>query len=120
MLQEEHALNNLGGLCIPRDLHVGLVLANNRLLFGEVAHTLEDELRTTRSNLHTFTVTEAIHVAANLLEVAGWETNDGREVQTRNLDLLDIRVENLETVICRRRLVRILDANTQLVRVVRW
>ncbi len=45
--------------------------------------------------------------------------DDAGEVETRDLDILNIRVEELEKVVRNRRLLAVLHANTELVRVAR-
>ncbi len=99
------------------DLHVAAVLANHRLLFRKVAHTTENEVRRRRCNLHVQLLPQRIHVAANLLEVRGRHVDDAREIQRRNLDVLHIRVKELQEIVRGCGLLGILHADAKLVRI---
>lgn len=116
MLQLEDALNNLvEGARSLVNLHAAAVLADNRLLLRKVAHAAEDEVRTTGRNLHIQLLAQRIHVTANLLEVDRRHVDDAGEVEGRNLDILHIRVEQLEKVVRCRGLLTVLHADAQLV-----
>ena len=120
MLQLENTLHNLIRAALRLvHLHRAIVLADDRLLFRKIANAPENEIRRTRSDLHIQLLTERIHVATDLLEVHRRHVDDASEVEARDLDILNVRVEELEEVVRNRRLLAVLHPDTELVRVAR-
>ena len=117
MLQLEDALNNLRGTATELvDLHVGVILLrDDSLLLREITHTLEDEVGAAARDLHVKLLTQRIHVAADLLEVLARHVDDAREVEVGDLDVLHIRVKELQEVVRDRGLLRVLHTNAELV-----
>ena len=102
------------------DLHIRhVILRYNGLLLSKITHTLKYQVRGTGSNLHIQLLTQGIHIPANLLQVHTRHVNNAREVQRRNLDILHIRIEQLQKVVGDSRLLGILHTNTQLIGIIR-
>ena len=119
MLQLKDALDNLSSTCPEfMNLHIGVILLRyDGLLLSEIAHTLEDEVGPAARDLDIQLLAQRIHVAADLLKVNARHMDDAGEVEVRDLNILDIRVEELEEVVRHCRLLRVLHANPQFVRV---
>ena len=117
VLQLENALNNFTGARRLLHLHCAIVLCNYGLLFSEVTNTLEGKVRARRGNLHVEFLTERIHITADLLNIRRWHVNDTGEIQTGNLDVLDIGVEQLQEIVCCTRLIRVLHTDAEFVRI---
>jgi len=115
MLQLENTLNNFTGARRLLYLHRAIILRNHCLLLGEVTYALEGEVRARGCNLHIELLTECIHITTNLLDVRRWHVDDTRKVQARNLDVLYIRIEELQEIVRRARLVRVLHTDAELV-----
>ena len=100
------------------DLHIGRVIFRyDCLLLREITDALEHEVRTRGRNLNVQLLTQRIHIAANLLQVDRGHVDDAREVERRNLNLLHIRVEQLEEIVRDRGLLGVLHADSELVRI---
>ena len=100
------------------NLHIGVViLRNDGLLLRKITHALENEVGAAARNLHVQLLPQRIHIPTNLLEVEGRHMNDAGEVETRNLDVLHIRVKELQEIVRHRRLLRVLHPDSQLVRI---
>jgi len=117
MLQLENTLNNFTGARCLLYLHCAIIFRNHCLLLGEVTYALEGEVRARGCNLHIELLTECIHITANLLDVRRRHVDDTRKVQARNLDVLYIRIEELQEIVRRARLIRVLHTDAELVRV---
>lgn len=117
MLQLENTLNNFTGARRLLYLHRAIILRNDRLLFSKVADALESEVRTRRRDLHIKFLTECIHITTNLLDVRRRHVDDTRKVQARNLDVLYIRIEELQEIVRRACLVRVLHTDAEFVRI---
>ena len=117
VLQLENALNNFTGARRLLYLHRAIILCDDCLLFSEITYALEGQIRARGCNLHVEFLTECIHVTTDLLDIRGRHMNDTSEIQARNLDILHIRVEQLEEIVRRTRLVRVLHANAEFVRI---
>ena len=117
MLELKDALHNLRrAIAEFMNLHVGVILLrNDGLLLREIAHTLEDEIRARRGNLNVQLLPESVHVATDLLEILARHMDDAREVEVGNLNVLDIRVEELQEIVRDRGLLRVLHANPEFV-----
>lgn len=113
MLQLEDALNDLVAR-IPFHAHEA-ILTNDGLLIREVAQTLENQIARGAGYLHF--LAQRRHVATDLLQVRARHMDDTRECQTRDLDILHIRVKKLEEVVLCRLLLGVLHCNAELVRV---
>jgi len=117
VLQLEQALDNLRGRPCLRHLHRRVVLTHDRLLFRKVALAAEDEVGARRGDLHMQLLTQSIHVTADLLQIQARHVDDVVEVHLGDLDLVNVGVKELEEVVRHRRLLRVLHANSELVRV---
>lgn len=117
VLQLEQSLDNLRGRSRLRHLHRRVVLAHDRLLLSKIALAAEDEVGARRGDLHVELLTQRIHVAADLLQIQARHVDDVIEVHLGDLDLVDVGVKELEEVVRHRRLLRVLHADSELVRV---
>jgi len=98
------------------DLHIGSgILRYDSLLLREIAHTLEHEIRAAAGNLHIQLLPQRIHITADLLQIRARHMDDTGEVETRNLNVLHIRVEQLQEIVRDSGLLRVLHPNPQLI-----
>ena len=117
MLQLENALNNFTGACRLLHLHRAIILRNDGLLFSEVANALESEVRSRGCDLYIEFLTQRIHIATDLLDIRRRHVDDTGKVQARNLDILNIRIEQFQKIVRRARLVRVLHTDAEFVRI---
>ena len=100
------------------DLHIGrVILRYDCLLLRKISDAFEHEVRTRRGNLDIQLLTQCIHIAANLLQVNRGHVDDAREVEGGNLNLLHIRVEQLEEIVGDSGLLRVFHTDSELVRI---
>lgn len=117
VLQLEQALNNLRSRTRLCDLHRRVVLAHDRLLLRKVALAAEHEVGARGGDLDVQLLTQRIHVSADLLQIQARHVDDVVEIHLGDLDLVDVGVKELEEVVRDRRLLRVLHADSELVRV---
>jgi len=115
VLQLENALNNFTGARRLLHLHRAIILRDYGLLFSEVADALEGEIRARRRDLHIKFLTERIHIATDLLDIRRRHVDDTGKVQARNLDILNICIEQFQEIVRRARLVRVLHTDAEFV-----
>jgi len=100
------------------DLHIGrVILRYDCLLLREITDTLEHEIGARGCDLDIQLLTQRIHIAANLLQINRGHVDDTREVEGRNLNLLHIRVEQLQEIVRDRGLLRVFHTDSELVRI---
>ena len=117
MLQLEDPLHNLIRGPLRLNLHRGLIIRDNRLLLSEVTHAAKNQVAAAARDLHL--LAQHIHVATDLLEIRAVHVDNAGEVEARDTDVLDVRVEEFEVEVCDLGLLRILHADPQLVRIIR-
>ena len=116
VLELEDSLYNLiRGIRTLLNLHCAVVFTDNRLLFREITYALENEIGSTRRHLHIQLLTKSIHIATDLLEIKRRHMNNAGEVETGNLDIFYVRVEQLEVIRGHSGLLRVLHADSKFV-----
>ena len=97
MLQQEASLNNLICRLDTLDLNRSIILRNYSLLLRKITRAVEDQIATRRGNINL--LTKHRHITTDFLEIGGRHMDDRREVEVRDLDILNIGVEKLQIVI---------------------
>ena len=114
ILQLKHTLHDL--IRISLDLYSTLIIRHDhRLTVHKVTYTAKDQVRIGARNLQL--LRQRIEITADLLEIHRRHMNDRSKRNVRKFNVLHIRIEELHHPSIGRSLLRILRANTQLIRV---
>ena len=95
MLEGKVALYNVQLILLDRHRISNM---KNRLLLGEVATALEDQFVGRRTHFHRFSQGE--HITDDLLEVCGGHCNCCLESNRRNLNRVNIQLNQIEVILC--------------------